>query len=143
LIKIQNIDHVVLRTSNVRAMTSFYRDVLGCTVERSLPSEIGLTQLRAGQALIDLVDVDSQLGLAGGKAPGLSGHNLDHFCLQVAPITEPELLRWLQQHGIEAGPFETRYGATGFGPSVYLRDPDGNIIELRIAEAAGRNPSFT
>lgn len=140
MIKIQNIDHVVLRTSNVRAMTFFYRDVLGCTIERSLPSEIGLTQLRAGEALIDLVDTDSQMGMAGGKAPERSGHNLDHFCLQVAPITEPELLNWLQQHGIVAGPFESRYGATGFGPSIYLSDPDGNTIELRIAGTAAHSP---
>ena len=121
-------------------MTSFYREVLGCTIERRLPSEIGLTQLRAGEALIDLVDTDSQMGKAGGKAPGRTGHNLDHFCLQVAPITERALLNWLQRHGIEAGPFESRYGATGFGPSVYLRDPDGNTIELRIAATALNSP---
>lgn len=139
MIKIQNIDHIVLRTSDVQAMTSFYRDVLGCKIERSLHSEIGLTQLRAGEALIDLVDAGSPMGMAGGEAPGHSGHNLDHFCLQVAPITEPELLNWLQQHGIAAGPFESRYGASGFGPSVYLSDPDGNTIELRIAGTAAHS----
>lgn len=113
-------------------MKAFYCDVLGCTIERTLSSEIGLTQLRAGQALIDLVDVESRLGQAGGAAPGSSGRNLDHLCLQLAAIERHELLNWLQQHGIAAGPFETRYGAAGFGPSVYIGDPEGNIIELRI-----------
>jgi len=136
MIRVRHIDHVVLRTSDVHAMTVFYCEVLGCTVERTLSPEVGLVQLRAGQALIDLVDVNSELGRAGGEAPGSSGLNLDHFCLQVAPITEQELLRWLRCHGIEAGPFESRYGADGFGPSVYISDPDGNTVELRIAGTA-------
>ena len=70
MIRIRHIDHVVLRTSNPEDMTAFYRDVLGCAVERTLSPEIGLIQLRAGSALIDLVDVDSELGRAGGAAPG-------------------------------------------------------------------------
>ena len=136
MIRIEHIDHVVLRTSKVAAMTAFYCDVLGCTVERRLDAETGLTQLRAGQALIDLVDVDSRLGKAGGAAPGASGRNLDHLCLQIAAMTEEKLRQWLQHHGIAAGPFETRYGASGFGPSLYISDPDGNTIELRIAGTA-------
>jgi glyoxylase I family protein len=138
MISIEHIDHVVLRTSRLSEMTAFYCDVLGCKVERTLSPEIGLTQLRAGQALIDLVDVDSQLGKAGGEAPGHSGRNLDHFCLQIAPVSKQGLSRWLRQHGIEAGPFQTRYGADGFGPSVYISDPDGNTIELRILGAGHR-----
>jgi catechol 2,3-dioxygenase-like lactoylglutathione lyase family enzyme len=132
LICIQHIDHVVLRTSRLQAMSAFYCDVLGCTVERALSAEIGLTQLRAGQALIDLVDVDSELGRAGGAAAGATGRNLEHFCLRIAAIEEPALKAWLQQHGVEMGPVATRYGADGFGPSVYLSDPDGNTIELRF-----------
>ncbi len=136
MIRIQHIDHIVLRTSQVAAMTAFYCDVLGCTVERTLTPEIGLTQLRAGQALIDLVAVDSKLGQAGGAAPAASGRNLDHFCLQIDAIEEQELVRWLRRHGIAVGPFETRYGASGFGPSVYISDPDDNTVELRIAGTA-------
>lgn len=132
MIRVRNIDHLVLRTSDMRGMTAFYCEVLGCTVERTVSPEVGLVQLRAGQALIDLVDVDGELGRAGGAAPGSSGLNLDHFCLRLAPVSEQELLRWLKQFGIEAGPFESRYGSGGFGPSVYISDPDGNTIELRI-----------
>jgi len=137
VISIRQIDHVVLRTDKIELMTAFYRDVLGCTVERTLSPEIGLTQLRAGQALIDLVNVDSQLGKTGGRAPGASRRNLDHFCLLINPVTEQDLLSWLRRKGIAAGPFETRYGADGFGPSIYIRDPDGNTVELRIAGTAG------
>lgn len=132
MIHIRHIDHVVLRTSRLQAMSAFYRDVLGCTVERKLSPEIGLTQLRAGQALIDLVDVDSELGRAGGAAAGPTGRNLDHLCLQIDAIEEAALKGWLQQHGVEVGSFAIRYGAGGFGPSLYISDPDGNTIELRF-----------
>lgn len=81
------IDHIVLRTSKLNAMLHFYLDVLGCTLERER-LDIGLTQLRAGNALIDLVTVESELGKLGGKAPSQNGRNMDHFCLQVAPFDE-------------------------------------------------------
>jgi len=132
MIRIRRIDHVVLRTKQVDTMTAFYCDVLACEVERTLSPEVGLTQLRAGEALIDLVAVDSELGRAGGAEPGPQGRNLDHLCFQLEAVTEEALLSWLKQQGIQAGPFETRYGASGFGPSIYIQDPDGNTVELRI-----------
>ena len=133
MIRIQAIDHLVLRTENVAEMVRFYGEVLGCPVERSLPPEAGLTQLRAGNALIDIVAVDSELGRAGGGPPGPDGNNLDHFCLQLAPVSQHDLRGWLESHGVSCGEFQTRYGATGFGPSVYIQDPDGNTVELRGA----------
>jgi len=114
-------------------MRTFYCEVLGCTVERVLPDEIGLTQLRAGSALIDLVEVDSQLGRMGGSAPGETGRNLDHLCLAIEAMEPKQLVAWLERHGIRTSPFETRYGAGGFGPSMYISDPDGNTVELRIS----------
>ena len=138
MIRIQHIDHLVLRTARLADMTAFYCRVLGCTVERSLPAEVGLVQLRAGDALIDLVSVDSELGRRGGKAPQASGRNLDHFCLQIAAIEPTALLSFLQQNGLAPGEFEKRYGATGFGPSLYIEDPDGNTVELRIAGTGER-----
>jgi catechol 2,3-dioxygenase-like lactoylglutathione lyase family enzyme len=135
MIRVERIDHVVLRTAQVDALVRFYRDVLGCAVERTLPPDIGLIQLRAGDALIDIVDVDSELGRAGGGAPRDDGRNLDHFCLYLAPITEDALCDWLARHGVDTGPFERRYGATGFGPSLYIHDPDGNTVELKPAPA--------
>lgn len=131
MIRVRLIDHIVLRTNQVDTMTRFYKEVLGCNVERTLPPETGLTQLRAGESLIDIVDVNSDLGRAGGGPATTTENNLDHFCLQIEPISESELSEWLLSNGIETGDFETRYGAQGFGPSIYLSDPDGNTVELR------------
>jgi glyoxylase I family protein len=131
MVKIVGIDHIVLRTSCLEQMLHFYRDLLGCEVERELPAELGLVQLRAGSALIDLVPVESQLGRVGGGPPSATENNVDHFCLQLAPLPEEELARYLADNGIEVGRFEQRYGAQGFGNSVYIRDPQGNTVELR------------
>jgi catechol 2,3-dioxygenase-like lactoylglutathione lyase family enzyme len=130
MIQIRKIDHLVLRSDNVAGMVRFYHEVFGCEVERELPA-VGLTQLRAGNALIDIVAVNSELGRAGGAPPGPTGNNLDHFCLELEAIGEHELREWLEARGVECGPFQTRYGAGGFGPSIYIRDPDGNTVELR------------
>ena len=131
MIRIQLIDHVVLRTENVQRLVEFYSSVLGCEVERTLPTDVGLTQLRAGDSLIDIVDVQSELGRAGGGPPQPSGRNLDHFCLRLEAISEEDLRSELKKRGVDAGEFSRRYGAQGFGPSIYIEDPDGNVIELR------------
>lgn len=131
MIKLQALDHVVFRTTRLQQMLEFYCDVLGCTQERSLSPTQGLTQLRAGSALIDLVTVDSELGRMGGKPPQQDGRNVDHVCLRMDAVPEHELITWLDQRGIKHSDFETRYGADGFGPSIYLEDPEGNVVELR------------
>ena len=131
MLEVAGIDHIVLRTNNLQAMLNFYSGILGCEVERETSSEMGLTQLRAGNALIDLVAVDSQLGRMGGGAPTETENNVDHFCLQLKPITEEDLRHYLQAKGIEVGEFGDRYGAEGQGRSVYIKDPEGNTVELR------------
>jgi len=133
MIRIRKVDHLVLRSNDVPQMVRFYCEVLGCRVERELPAATGLTQLRAGDALIDLVAVDSELGRAGGGPPTGTDNNLDHFCLELEAIGQDELRAWLDSQGVESGDFQTRYGAGGFGASLYLQDPDGNTVELRIA----------
>ena len=127
---IKGIDHVVIRTLNLEAMIDFYCRVLGCTVERR-QEEIGLIQLRAGSALIDLIPVDAMLGRMGGAAPGVEGRNLDHLCLSVVPFERDAILAHLQAHGVRIGEFDSRYGAEGEGPSQYLSDPEGNVVELK------------
>ena len=126
---LQRLDHVVLRVRDVAAMQAFYCDVLGCTVEKRQEA-IGLLQLRAGDSLIDLVDVDGKLGRMGGAAPGTEGRNMDHLCLQVLPFDRDVIVAHLQAHGVELGEFGSRYGAMGEGPSQYLSDPEGNVVEL-------------
>ena len=128
--RILGLDHLVLRVVDLERMLAFYCGVLGCTVERR-DEAIGLIQLRAGAALIDLVPVAGRLGAAGGAAPGPEGRNLDHFCLRVDPFDGAAIRRHLQSHGCEAGPVALRNGAEGRGPSLYVADPDGNTVELK------------
>ena len=131
MIRIRMIDHIVLRTDNTADMVHFYTDVLGCKLERTLPAATGLIQLRAGKSLIDIVDVDSELGRPGGGPPTVTENNLDHFCVQIEALDQRQLTDWLVTKGVEASEFEARYGAEGFGPSIYIHDPDGNTVELR------------
>jgi len=130
MIHIERIDHIVLRVSNLDPMIAFYCDVLGCTVERRR-DDIGLVQLRAGSCLIDLVPVAGKLGMAGGAAPGRDGRNLDHVCFRVEPFDEAAIRRHLDAQQVRAGATESRYGAEGDGPSIYIDDPEGNTVELK------------
>ena len=130
--EIRQIDHVVLRVRDAAAMQAFYRDVLGCAEERRQDA-IGLVQLRAGASLIDLVDVDGKLGRLGGAAPGVEGRNMDHLCLRVEPFDRAAIVAHLEAHGVRIGEFGSRYGAEGEGPSQYLFDPEGNLVELKGA----------
>ncbi|MBL8642718.1 MAG: VOC family protein [Rhodospirillaceae bacterium] len=129
-IRIRDIDHVVLRVRDLPRALAFYCGVLGCTVEREL-KERGLVQLRAGSAMIDLVTVDSDLGRQGGAGPGMEGRNLDHFCVRVEPFDASAILTILRNHGYSPGEPARRYGAEGYGPSIYVQDPDGNTVELK------------
>ena len=131
MIEIKGLDHLVLRTTQVNEMCAFYCDVLGCTIERETEPEVGLTQLRAGNALIDLVRIGSQLGDIGGGVPTATENNLDHFCLQLKHTDEETIAAHLTAHGIKFGKFAERYGAQGNGQSIYIRDPDRNSVELR------------
>lgn len=129
-IRIRDIDHLVLRVVDLAAMERFYCGALGCSVEKRQDA-IGLVQLRAGRSLLDLVPVDGPLGRMGGAAPGREGRNLDHFCFRVEPFDETAIRAQLQRFGAEAGPVESRYGAEGEGPSIYVTDPEGNVVELK------------
>lgn len=136
MIRIREIDHVVLRVRTLEPMLHFYCDVLGCRLERR-DDGIGLIQLRAGRHLIDLVPVDGPLGREGGAAPTRDAHNLDHVCLRIDPFDEAAIRAHLQRFHIEAGALESRYGAEGRGPSLYVSDPDGNTVELKGPPATG------
>lgn len=130
MIRIRELDHLVLRVVDLERMLRFYCDVLGCSVERRQDA-IGLVQLRAGRSLVDLVPVDGPLGRAGGAPPANEGRNLDHFCFRVDPFDEAAIRHQLGAHGVATGAVATRYGAEGDGPSIYITDPEGNVVELK------------
>ncbi len=127
---------MVLRVRALAPSLAFYRDVLGCRIERERP-ELGLTQLRAGRSLIDLVAVEGPLGAAPPATRG-AGPNLDHFCLVLAPFRARQLSAWLEAHAVAAGEVLPRYGAGGEGGSMYIEDPDGNRVELKGPPGRGR-----
>ena len=120
---VAELDHVVVRCRDQRRSLDFYARVLGCREERRIEA-IGLIQLRAGQSMIDLVPAD--------PPPTHEGRNIDHFCLGVDAADMQAVVRWLRAEGVEVlGEPTDRYGARGMGPSVYVLDPDGNIVELK------------
>lgn len=121
----------MLRTDRYRELIDFYCDVLGCTLERETSDEVGLTQLRAGDSLIDIVNVVGELGKAGGPSPNEKGNNVDHFCLQIEPVGEEALQAYLRENGVAVEEYQDRYGAQGLGRSIYLKDIAGNTVELR------------
>ncbi len=124
------IDHVVLRVRDRAVAEAFYIDVIGCVLERR-QDKIGMTQVRAGSSLIDLVQIDGVLGQQGGAAPGVEGRNLDHFCIAIEGFDIDAVRAELRAKGVEPGEEGDRFGASGLSRSIYLQDPDGNGLELR------------
>ena len=119
-LRVKGLDHVVLRVADMDRAIAFYGDVLGLHVERRL-AEIGLVQLRAGDQLIDLVP----------KTDSDPGRNVDHYAVRIEKMDVPGLTAHLKRHGIDPGEVRRRYGAEGYGSSIYITDPDGNTVELK------------
>ena len=130
MISIREIDHLVLRVRDIDAMRRFYCDVLGAAHVAYRP-EFGMSHLRAGASMIDLVTVHGKLGQAGGAPPGREGRNMDHLCLRVAPFDQDAIVAHLKHHGVAVGEIRRRYGAEGNGVSIYVQDPEGNTVELK------------
>jgi len=126
------IDHVVLRVTDMERTVGFYRDVLGLRVERIF-ERIGLYQIRCGGNLIDLVAMTP-----GETLPPPAARGIEHLCLSVEADLD-ELIAHVESKGspVFRGPMEV-YGARGFGTSIYIHDPDGYEIELKVQYA--RNP---
>lgn len=114
------IDHIVLRTGDVEKMMAFYKDVVGLKLERR--TETGLTQLRAGQCLLDIVPVDDR---------DQPGRNVEHFCFRVDPFDMEEIRARLIAADATIVKEGTGYGAEGRGPNIYFKDPDGNVVEFK------------
>jgi catechol 2,3-dioxygenase-like lactoylglutathione lyase family enzyme len=130
VLTIRGIDHVVLRVRDIERMRKFYCEVLGATHVAYRP-EFGMSHLRVGTSMIDLVEVDGPLGKPGGAAPGREGRNMDHLCLRVEPFDQDAIVAHLKMYGVMVGDIKNRFGAEGNGASIYLTDPEGNIVELK------------
>jgi len=130
MLNILGLDHVVLRAVDVERMRRFYCEVLGCLPDKE-NARFGLYHLRAGRTMIDLVDVAGELGRRGGAPPGAGARNMDHLCLRVEPFDPAAILAHLAAHGATADAPVMRYGAEGDGLSIYVRDPEGNTVELK------------
>lgn len=155
--QLTRLDHVVLRCRNYNAMFTFYTGVLGCTIDR--PADVGrfggaLTHLRAGDTMIDLLSYDENelteegvnavLKMHGGGEGAQGGKSLsdiasfdpcqsmmDHLCIRADPFNEKEIIEFMKVKGVDAIDAGQRYGSEGVGPSIYVKDPEGNVVELK------------
>ena len=124
--RFNGIDHVVLKVTDIAATTAFYQSVLGLRVERIF-EKLGLHQVRCGSNLIDL------LAMAPGETlPPPANRGIEHLCLSIEANLDDLLQSLAQMHvPVIRGPMEV-YGAKGFGSSIYIADPDGYEIELKV-----------
>ena len=128
---LEGLDHVVLLVRGMDEATAFYTDVIGCAIDNDLP-QYAMRQLRAGAALIDLVDIDSDEGeWARPDVPG--GRNVDHVALALGPADEQAVRRHLAGHDVAIEEEGDNIGSRGRSLSFYVRDPSGNLIELSFA----------
>ena len=120
-VRVTGLDHVVLTVADVDRSLAFYRDVLGLGVER-------YDEWQRGDAPFVSVRVDGStiIDLVVGER---SGVNADHVCLEVAPCDLDELAA-SGRFDVVRPPAEL-FGARGWGQGFYVRDPDGNVVELR------------
>jgi glyoxylase I family protein len=130
MLNLRGIDHVVLRVTDIELMRRFYCDILGAT-HVAYRAQFGMSHLRVGESMIDLVEVNGPLGKSGGAAPGSEGRNMDHLCLRVEPFDQQSIVAHLERHGVKIGDIRNRFGAEGNGISIYITDPEGNTVELK------------
>jgi glyoxylase I family protein len=122
-LRVEDLDHVVLRCRDPVRTLEFYTRLLGLKEERRIDA-IGLVQLRAGQSMVDLIP-------AAEREPA-PAHNVDHFCLGIDAPDMEAVVGYLRAQGVEViGEPTPRYGARGMGLSIYVRDPEGNVVELK------------
>jgi catechol 2,3-dioxygenase-like lactoylglutathione lyase family enzyme len=115
------LDHVVLNVADVERSLAFYCDELGLAPER-------VEEWRRGEVLFPSVRVDAHT-IIDLLAVARTGENADHLCLVVEPI-DLEAVKASGRFDVVDGP-ATRFGARGDGTSLYVKDPDGNTVELR------------
>ncbi len=125
------LDHVVLLVDGMERATIFYTAVLGCSIENDLP-QYAMRQLRAGEALIDLVDIAAPEG-KWARPDIEGGRNVDHVALALGPADPGAVRDHLAMHNIAIVEEGDNIGSRGESLSLYLRDPSGNLLELSFA----------
>ncbi len=130
LVKITELDHIVLRNKDVEESLRFYTEVLGLPAERVEKWRAGEIRFPSARinadTIIDFFGADQEpIGKDGIK-------NQDHFCMVIEPTDMEELKAKFEAMGVEiqAGPGK-RWGSHGDGISLYIYDPDNNVVELR------------
>ena len=130
LVKITEMDHIVLRVRDVEASLRFYMAVLGLEGER-------LEEFRSGNVRFPSVRLNADTIIDIFPFPdmepiGDGPRNQDHFCMVIEPTDMDELAERFKATGIKVrlGPVP-RWGAHGMATSVYISDPDDNEVELR------------
>ena len=125
--KLNALDHLVLTVADIDATVRFYRDVLGMQAERFTPADGSVRwSLKFGAQKINL----HQVGQAfEPKAKRATTGSADLCFLSGEPLADWQA--HLDDHGVKVveGPVK-RTGAQGAIVSIYLRDPDGNLIEV-------------
>jgi glyoxylase I family protein len=137
MLRVIDIDHIVLICGDLAISETFYCQVLGLVFERRLDTP-KLIQLRAGGALIDLVDASEQHHGHTDRQEEQNhlGRNMAHFCVNLAQSNEQEILQHLDKYGVRRDEFSEKYGSRGFSRSLYIYDPDGNQVELKLLAQA-------
>ena len=121
-------DHIALVTRNLPAMKKFYTEYLGLPIESEGKAKAGynVTTVRAGTALLDLFE-------ASPTNPAPSANlSEEHFCLQATGSSIYDVIATLKRKGLEPTQAEVNNGALGKGLSTFVRDPDGNKVEIKV-----------
>lgn len=137
-LRVTSLDHVVLKVADVERSLAWYQERLGLRPER-------VDEWRRGEVPFPSLRVDDHtlVDLLAGEP---TGTNVDHLCFVVATADLDALAASGEFRVVGDGPVDGLYGARGLARSLYVRDPDGNVVELRAypeAPSDGRGEAAT